>query len=226
MRLVFVAIVLTAVAFSAESAEEMHFTTLTVERLEWQFDADQLLFDMTAMHGGDEHRLEFKLEGHKPDGHDAEYSAQLVYNRPISPFFDLLLGVELIESDDGKTSGASIGIEGMAPQRIELDAHATFTEDGDVLIHGEFEREFLVTQKIMLLPRIEVSAALTDVGVIGAGFSEFEFEIRAQYQVTRKFAPDVGLSWQRALGDTQRQLSLAGEDTNNTVAVLGVSFWF
>ncbi len=226
MKRLLVASALTAAAFGAANAEEMRFATVTAERLEWQFNTDQLLFDLEAIYGGDEHRLEFKLEGHRPEGSDAEYNAQLVYNRPVSPYFDLLLGVELIEGDIGTTSGASIGIEGMAPQRIELDAHATITEDGDVLFHGEFERAFLLTQKINLLPRIEVSAVLTDLGVIDAGFSELELEFRVQYQITRKFAPYVGLSWQRVLGDTGRLLRQAGEDTNNTVALLGVSFWF
>ena len=217
---------LAALACSSANAEEMRYASVTAERLEWQLDADRLLFDLEAMYGSDEHRLEFKLEGEKSDGHGAEYNAQLVYNKPITPFFDLLLGLELIEGDNDTTTGLSVGLEGMAPQRIELDVHSTVTEDGDVLFHGEFEREFLITQKFALLPRIEVSAALTDVGIIDAGFSEFELEIRAHYEITRKFAPYVGLSWQRALGDTGRLLRQAGEDTNDTVALLGLSFWF
>lgn len=219
-------IVLAALTFSSAHAEQMRYASVTAERLEWQFDADRLLFDLEAMYGSDEHRLEFKLEGEKADGHRAEYSAQFVYNKPITPFFDLLLGIELIEGEGDTTTGLTVGLEGMAPQRIELDVHTTVTEDGDVLFHGEFERAFLITQELVLLPRIEISAALTDVGIVDAGFSELELELRARYEITRKFAPYVGLSWQRSLGDSGRLLRQAGGDTNETVAVLGVYFWF
>tara|TARA_R110002096_G_C14637306_1_gene725288 strand:+ start:303 stop:980 length:678 start_codon:yes stop_codon:yes gene_type:complete len=208
------------------AAEEMLFGAVEAHRLEWQFDKEQLFFDIEGNYGSDEHQFVTKLEGEKPDSRDTEYSAQFLYSKPVSPFFDLLLGVEVLGEGSEATAGIAAGFEGMAPYRIELDAHATLTENGDVLVHGEFEREFLLTQKLVLVPRIDVSAALTDVDGIDAGFTELSVDLRAHYEITRKFAPYVGLSWQRVFGDRARLLEAAGESNNDVVALLGASFWF
>lgn len=225
MRRAIYALLLAVVAVDS-SAEEMLFGAVAAHRFEWQFDKEQLFFDIEANYGSDEHQFISKFEGHKSDGGDTDYSAQFLYGKPVSPFFDLLLGIEVLGEGSEATGGIALGFEGMAPQRIELDAHATLTEDGDVLLHGEFEREILLTQKLVLAPRIEISAALTDIEAIDAGFTELSVDLRARYEITRKFAPYVGVSWQRAFGDTGRLLEAAGEDDSEVVALLGASFWF
>jgi copper resistance protein B len=223
-RLLF--LISTLFLLTSSFAEEISFGSISSDRMEWQFDTDTLLFDLEGIYGTDEHRFVAKLEGEKSDGHGTRYDAQFLYSKAFSPFFDLQLGLAVEDHGSDTTTGLVAGFEGLARYRIELEAYATLTEDGDVLLHSEFERDFLLSQKLVLQPRLELAAALSDVGPVDAGFSDLALEIRVLYEVNRKFAPYAGISWQRAFGDTGRLLELAGEDENVTTALLGVSFWF
>ena len=50
--------------------------------------------------------------------------------------------------------------------------------------------------------------------------------MRLRYEISREFAPYVGVSWERQFGDTARLSRRAGEDTGRVSLVGGVRFWF
>ena len=102
-----------------------------------------------------------------------------------------------------------LGVEGEAPYRIHTDARLTLNEHGDVFLHAELERDFLITQKLALQPRLGFRVGDHDENVA--------VELRLRYDVTRKFGPYVGVSWERIFGD---------DSTHDTTALAGVSFWF
>ena len=54
----------------------------------------------------------------------------------------------------------------------------------------------------------------------------FETGLRLRYEISRKFAPYVGVSWEQNVGETKNLLEEDGEMTNNTAFVTGVRFWF
>ena len=59
--------------------------------------------------------------------------------------------------------------------------------------------DLLLTQRLIIQPRLEVNAAVQSVPTfgIGAGINDVEFEARLRYEIKRKFAPYVGVSWLR-----------------------------
>jgi len=205
------------------NAEEPAFGSLQVERLEHQAKHDLTLLDLEAWYGTDSHHWVAKLDA-ESDSFDDDVQLTLLYRRPWTAFFDVELGLELTED----YSAIAAGIEGEAPYRVETELTAIVTEDGDALLRAELQQDLLVTQRLSVQPRLELNAALQDVTEMGlaAGFNELLIELRLRYDVNRKFTPYIGLSWQRALGDTASIVEASGRDKNLTSAVAGLSFWF
>ena len=84
------------------------------------------------------------------------------------------------------------------------------TEDfGDGIIRlgdepDDARYEVLFTQRLVLTPKLELNAyGKSDPSRdIGAGLSDVEAGLRLRYEFTRRFAPYLGLDWQRRLGNT------------------------
>ena len=94
----------------------------------------------------------------------------------------------------------------------------------NVLIIGQQ----LLTNRLILQPAVELNLHGRNDAArgVGAGFSDVEAGLRLRYEITRQFAPYLGVSWQRAYGNTADYLRRAGEDREETAVVAGVRFWF
>jgi len=207
-------------------------TALFVDRLEYQrHDGDgALVWEVAAWRGGDIHRLWFKSEGERSldpaELEDAE--VELRYGRAVSPFFDLQAGVRRDFGPGQSRSHLALGVHGLAPHWFELDAAAYLSERGDLTAKVEAEYEVLLTQRLILQPRLEVALAAQAVPEleIGSGLGTVGAELRLRYEIRRTFAPYVGVSRHRAFGETRDLLRLAGRETDGTALVAGVRIWF
>ena len=47
-----------------------------------------------------------------------------------------------------------------------------------------------------------------------------------RYEISRQFAPYVGVSWSRAYGNSAELLRAEDEDTSEARLVAGIRFWF
>lgn len=76
--------------------------------------------------------------------------------------------------------------------------------------------------------RFEVNASATDASPFGVqrGFNDVELGLRLRYEITREFAPYVGVSWVRRLGDTADLARARGEKETDTALAVGLRFWF
>ena len=85
-----------------------------------------------------------------------------------------------------------------------------------------------ITQRLILQPRAELNFAAQDVreNRLGSGLSEVVLGLRLRYEIRREFAPYVGISWERRVGDTTRFQRAAGEDAQNRSFVADIRFWF
>jgi copper resistance protein B len=61
---------------------------------------------------------------------------------------------------------------------------------------------------------------------VGSGLVDAELGLRLRYEVTREFAPYVGVSYEEKAGGTRRIARAAGEDVRSTGFVMGVRAWF
>ncbi len=92
----------------------------------------------------------------------------------------------------------------------------------------EVRYELLFTQRLILQPVVEANLYSEDDAErqIGAGLAEAEAGLRLRYEITRQFAPYVGVSWSRRFGDTADFARRAGEDASDTEVVAGLRLWF
>lgn len=179
--------------------------------------------------GGDIDRLAIATEGEGTFGEALESAeVRAAWRHAIDPYFNLEAGVRQDFGPGPDRTYASIGIDGLAPFWFDVEANLFVSTKGDVHLRAEGSYDLRITNRLILQPAAEVEAAMQDVPElgIGAGLSRIELGVRLRYQVTRQFAPYVGVHWDRALGQTAAIARADGERTGATSAVFGVRAWF
>ncbi|WP_233266467.1 copper resistance protein B [Cobetia sp. L2A1] len=194
-----------------------------------------LVWDFQAWYGSDVNRLYVKSEGEniQGDGEDAEFeSLELLYSRLVADFWEFQAGMGYqggVFSDDHEERVYGVlGFQGTAPYRIETDAALQFNEGGIVTASIELEHDVRLTQRWYLQPRSEIVVAANESEAlgIGRGVNSLRIGLRARYEITRRFAPYVGMYWERQYGATADMQRAEGEEVENTGVVVGVKLMF
>ncbi|MFT6491474.1 MAG: copper resistance protein B [Porticoccus sp.] len=197
-------------------------------------DADLIVWDMLAWYGGDRNRIYFKSEGknERGDGEPSELeSAEILASRLIAPFWEIQGGVGTrgsMASGADRENYLVFSLFGTAPYRFEMDNSFTVNEDGDIAASIEAEYDIRLSQVSYLQPRLEVNAALTDAESHErpSGFNDVRVGLRYRYELSREFAPYIGVYWSRSLGNKADLIRDQGGDESETGMVIGVRMWF
>ncbi len=206
-----------------------------VDRLEYRDDEgpNHLLWDAQGWYGGDYQRLWLKTEGERPvSDSNGEFEVQALYSRLVAPYWDVQAGVRydraLGSGPDSDRAFGVLGMQGLAPYRFETDAALFVSEDGDVSLRAQFEYELLLTQRLILQPRVELNAAVQEVKSwgVGKGLNDVQLGLRLRYEIRREFAPYVGVEWVKKFGDTADFARDEGGDTGNLALLVGLRLWF
>ncbi len=204
-----------------------------LDRLEYQSNegSGQLIWDGQGWYGGDYNKFWLKTEGERSleGGGFGEAEVQGLYSRAIRPFWDVQVGIRQdIKPDNPSRTFGVIGIQGLAPYWFEVDAAAFISDDGDISARLEVEYDLLLTQRLIVQPRFETNIAIQDVATlgVGSGVNDVELGLRLRYEIKREFAPYVGVSWSRKLGETADFARANFEDPGSTSVVAGIRFWF
>src|SRR3546814_1310052 len=114
------------------------------------------------------------------------------------------------------------------PYWFEVEGARFRSDNGDVLARAEGYYDQMITQRLILQPRVELNFAAQDIpqNRSGSGLSTAELGLRLRYEVRREFAPYVGISYDRKVGDTARYARAEGEQTRGTSFVFGIRTWF
>ena len=187
-------------------------------------DDNPISWEMTGWLGTDQHKVYLNSEGEQIEG-ETESENQLLYSRPLSPFWDLQAGIGMDIMANKSNSWAIIGLQGLAPYFFEVNAQL-LANDETFGIRLEAEYEALFTQKLILTPQIKINAYGADQMQygIGSGLSSTEMGLRLRYEITRKFAPYIGIKRHKLFGKTA-DIAADGEDEEIS-AVIGLRFWF
>ena len=181
-----------------------------------------------AWYGTDLDKAWFKVEGGRSNGLLTETRTELLWNHAIDIYWGTQLG---IRHDFGGGPGrtyAALGLQGLAPYWFDIEATAYVGEGGRTALRFESEYELLLTQRLVLQPDFEVNLyGKTDPERdIGSGFADVDIGLRLRYEFTRKFAPYIGVSWNRKLGNTARLARDAGSTVSATQFVAGIRIWY
>ncbi len=187
-------------------------------------------WDLESWIGTDMNKLVFKSEGFLENGKASDGITELLYGRPI-PFlryFDAQVGVRYdLDSDPGRWWGA-IGIEGLAPNFFTLEPTFYFSDDGRVAGRLNGSYDVLLTNRLILQPQIELNfyGKSDPARGIGSGLSELDTGLRLRYELSRKFAPYIGVTYTGAFGETADLTRAEGGTVNDVRFVFGLRVWY
>ena len=193
-----------------------------------------LRWDVIGWRGGDVHRFWFKSEGRQgsSSGEGGEFELQALYGKLITPFFDLQMGVRV---DPSLRSGSNparvyavIGVQGLAPYRFDIEPTLFVSQKGKISGRFTATYDLLLSQRLILQPRLEANVAVQrneEIG-IGAGLNDVEPGIRLRYEIRREFAPYVGLTWKESFRATHRLAIQKSGDPAHFALVAGARVWF
>jgi copper resistance protein B len=189
-----------------------------------------LLWDVLAWIGTDYNKLYLESEGTWSVDEDEfeEAEVELFYGRNVTTFWDLQVGFRHDFKPHPRRSFAALGAHGLAPLWFETDATVYVSEDGDISGNLEVEYDLLITQRLILQPRIETNLAVQDVPKygVGSGINDVELGARLRYEIRREFAPYLGISWHRKIGESADFVREEGGDIDVLSFVAGVRLWF
>lgn len=228
------ALMMSAVPARLAAAEEMAhaqwYSLVMLDRFELRLHdgAGSLHWDAHAWVGGDNHRLWLRLDGSRTDNQVDDTEVQLLYSRPISPFWDVQAGLRHDDTPLGARSHAVLGLHGLAPYWVEVDAAAFVSEQGAWSARIEAEQDWLITQRLIVQPRVETALAARDdqEAGIGRGVNEVKLELRLRYEIRREIAPYLGVTWRRLLGETAGLARQAGAADDEAAVVAGLRLWY
>ena len=171
--------------------------------------------------------LRSKGEGTTRQGLDSA-ELQALYSRALDPRWNLEVGVRQDIRPNPARSYATIGIEGLAPYKIDVLFAAFVSDKGQLTARIETSFDERLTQRLVLQPRMELDMSAQDMPAqrLGAGLNNAELGIRLRYEITRQFAPYIGFSCNWGTGKTADAMRAAGDSPHQRGIVTGLRSWF
>lgn len=202
-----------------------------VDRLETQFQrgGDGYRWDAQGWYGGDIDKLWFKTEGSGAYGSRLERGeVQALWSRAVSPFFDFQAGVRYDFAPGTERTHAAIGVQGLMPYGYNVEATLFLSNRGELTGRFKAEYDLLISQRLILQPRVEVNVSaqnIPDLGV-GSGLSSIESGLRLRYEFIPEFAPYIGVEYERKVGKTASYARDGGRSVGAFRYLVGFRSWF
>ena len=184
-------------------------------------------WDSKSWIGGDLNRLWFRTEGDAVDGVLDTAEAQLLYGRSFARWWDVVAGIRYDPRPSPSHTWLAIGVQGLAPYFLDVQATAFIGPSGHTAGRIEVEHELLLTQRLVMQSLVELSLSGKDDPDrgVGAGLSTGEVGFRFRYEIKRELAPYAGVVWHKKLFGTGDATREAGGDAGGWHVVGGLRFW-
>jgi copper resistance protein B len=189
-----------ALAQTAPTDDERTFAHVVVDQFEARLgSADALRWDAQAWLGTDENRVYLLTEGEDTNGSVTDGQHELLYDRPLSTYFDMRAGIRTDLDSAHNRTWAALGIAGPAPYFVALSATLYASDSGHYAAKGTASYDLLLTQRLILTPALELNAySRSDAArQTDSGLSGIDAGLRLRYEISRKFAPYLGVSYER-----------------------------
>ena len=175
---------------------------------EWIVDKDgkgSLGSSFETLIGTDENRMFVEANLNKAESNDPNYDVSALYSRNVAPFWDVQAGVRYSEDKNNRNSNridGVIGLLGLAPYFFETKAYLYGGENNFCGASFEFDRDLLLTQKLITQPYIAADIVLNDNSDFAAksGLSELKTGIKTRYEINKRIRPFVDVAYQYEKG--------------------------
>jgi copper resistance protein B len=219
------------------AAEHMHdhgdnpmLSQVLIDQLELQSGENHnaTALEAQAWIGKDLDKLWLKADATWQEGTTETLELQALYDRALTPFWDLQMGLRHDANPTPTRDWAVIGVQGLAPYWFEVETALFVGQSGALAARLKAEYEVLFTQRLVLTPSIELNAYSQNDAqrASGSGLSEIQTGLRLRYEIRREFAPYIGINWTQHLGNTADFLEASNQETRNTQWVIGLRAWF
>jgi copper resistance protein B len=218
-----------AAPFGSPVEDQYVWVHAMLEQFEGRFGSENaLVWDAEAWTGTDTHRLWLKSEGELRDGEVENGQHEILYDRPISTYFDLQAGLRYDLDSRASRGWAAFGVEGIAPYFFHVSATAYASDRGHFAARLAGTYDLLITQRLILQPDIELNlySKADPKRLVGSGLSEIDLGLRLRHEIVRKFAPYIGITYEKKFGGTGTYAAAAGEKTDALRVAVGVRSWF
>jgi copper resistance protein B len=213
------------------AAAEKPIWGIQVEQLEYRITdgTDIFAWDFDALYGTDELKIVWRSEAEyavQEDGFET-LENQIRLQTPISDFFDAVVGFRADTPKGSDRFSGVIGIHGLSQQWFEIDADLFISDKPSARFEVEYEG--LITNRITLVPSIEIEVPFTDDNArnIGAFGPKLEVGARLSYDlIDRAISPYIGVHYEQVFGETAERVRAAGEDAGTLFGVVGVRILF
>ena len=213
-----------------QMGDEDMLASLLVDRLEsvTTQGSTSMTYDWQASFGKTYDRALIRAEGDIEGGTFKDARNELLWAHAVTAYWDTQLGVRY-DSGKGTDRGwLAFGVQGLAPYWLYVEATAYVNERGRAAFRLETEYDLLLTQKLIMQPRMEMNfySQRDDTRAVSSGLSDFNGGVRLRYEIWREFAPYVGVEWAGRFGSAADSMRMSGEVPQGTRFVAGVRFWF
>ncbi len=210
-------------------ADEHSVGSLLVDRLERSNVGNGTTYEAQAWFGRNYDRLVIKAEGNVAKGKLQESSTEVLWGHAVATYWNTQLGARFDTGSAGLgQEWMAMGIQGLAPYWFEVDVTGYVGNNGKTALSLSAEYELLLTQKLVLQPRVELSyyGQRDEAREIGKGLSDGALGARLRYEFKREFAPYLGVERVSKFGETAGLARNDGKKTDETRWVAGLRFWY
>ncbi|GAB5500949.1 MAG: hypothetical protein PsegKO_32600 [Pseudohongiellaceae bacterium] len=212
-----------------ELADEAILSGIWVDRLETrQGDAEDFQELVGQIWFGNSYqRVVLRTELERRDQTIEESRTELLYTRAFSPFWNLEVGGRYDHGDNAHREWFAIGVAGLAPYWIELNATAYINPEGHTAATVEAEYDLYLSQRLVLQPRVEMDFygdSDLEAGH-GRGLSKSLMGFRLRYDYDRQFSPYIGYERVHRHGEATDIFKAFNQHRENQW-LAGFRFWF
>lgn len=215
-----------------ENADQLSINKVLAEELEsvTRNGHTGAAWNVQDWYGPDLNKIWIRTEGAVVDGKTEDTTgAEALWWHAVSAFWGTQLGIRQ-DFGPGSHTYAAFGIEGLTPYWADVEATAYVGNDGRLMARFEGSYDLLITNRLILTPKIEANVydrANLRRG-LGTGLGNIAVGARLRYELSRKLAPYIGYVWDRDLGSTSRLTRAAGEGDLEVDSgfVAGVRVWW
>lgn len=187
-------------------------------------------WDGEAWIGTDMNKLWLKSEGLSYNATVSDGDHEALYDHPIphTRYLDAQLGVRTDLDSGPNRTWAAVGIEGLAPYYFQFSPTLYIRDGGNIAGRLTGSYDLLLTQRWIVQPQAEFNFYNKDDPSrrIGSGLSDVDTGVRLRYEISRKFAPYIGFSYNGKYASTASYARQAGDTSSESRFIFGLRLWY
>ncbi len=201
-----------------------------LDQFEWRDVGAQpaALWQAEAWYGGDYDKLWLRTEGERTAGVTEDARIELLWDRIITRWWNLQAGAREDFGNGPSRTWAALGIQGLAPYWFHIEATVYVADASRTAARLKVEYDLLLTQRLIVQPEAEANlyGKADPARQLGSGLSSLDVGLRARYEISRQFAPYVGVAWTRLSGATATDARALGIKPSALELLAGLRVWF